>query len=574
MGFWNRNRGGESAAESPVADTGNAWQEMAATVTLEREQAEKAQRSLERQQRKIIGYFVNGSEDRYLVVPDVEVDAGTRLDFIREIGNGKITKRDEEAMLMRLRGPIDRPERGMGAGAIFEKVAQDPWQLQLLSLATGDGLREGDVGTGASAVARLVNYQTPEADFRTPVGFAQKREEMLGYIRPQVDQVTYEKYEESMDALEKNLYGKRFEYYQAFEGLRDEAEELRKSEAPTERLVRRQETYRLGEEQRRELLRRAQVDGDWWYEQGVNYQLTPTILEAEGLGPNYVTNVEGREIALSDIFELPGGRSAVEAYIPTEDGVKVRSYYRSNSQGVWRYLPDYIRDVQGGGSIKWYGKGRGEESLTLPYELQESLATIEASAGRRPSNTLSANPYFLFAGAAKAYNSKEEYQQCLAAGQMRGDYYREVAAVPQNTEFGAIELSKQRPETVVASYGSSPDFEQVEGRYASNSALAGATQTEVFRSKDGKKNWLFCMDSQGRSYVGGIEVNSPITSTGLRQEWMHGGDMVTPLYEYESQTDGYGDPEDAKRNYRGMWKYYLSRVPVIREYVEGRGRGL
>ena len=74
--------------------------------------------------------------------------------------------------------------------------------------------------------------------------------------------------------------------------------------------------------------------------------------------------------------------------------------------------------------------------------------------------------------------------------------------------------------------------------------------------------------------MGGIEVNSPITSTGLRQEWMHGGDMVTPLYEYESQTDGYGDPEDAKRNYRGMWKYYLSRVPVIREYVERRGRGL
>ena len=65
MGFWNRNRGGESTAESPVASTGDAWQEMAATATLEREQAEKAQRSLERQQRKIIGYFVNGSEDRW-----------------------------------------------------------------------------------------------------------------------------------------------------------------------------------------------------------------------------------------------------------------------------------------------------------------------------------------------------------------------------------------------------------------------------------------------------------------------------------------------------------------------------
>jgi len=210
--------------------------------------------------------------------------------------------------------------------------------------------------------------------------------------------------------------------------------------------------------------------------------------------------------------------------------------------------------------------------VTLPYELQEALATIEASAGRRSVNTLGTNPYFLFAGTAKAYNSKDEYQQCLMSGRMRGDYYREVAAVPQNTEFGAIEvgMSKQRPETVAASYESSPDFGRLIGRYMSNSALVGATQTEVFRSRDGQKNWLLCTDSQGRSYVGGIEVNSPITSTGLRREWMHGGDMVTPLYEYPQQTDSYGDARDVKPGYQGMWKNYVSRMPVIREYVGRR----
>lgn len=349
MGFWRRGKGEQVGAAA--SESANAWDEMATTVTLEREQAEKAQRSKERQQRKIIGYFLNGNDDQYLVATDVNLDDMTRTDFVREVGRGKITERDEEAMLLRLRGPIDRPERGMGAGTIFDKVAQDPWQLQLLSLATGGDLNGEDYNVGASAVARLVNYQAPEADYRTPVGFARKREEILDYIKPQVDRVSYEKYEESMDALEKNLYGKRFEYYQAFEGLKEEAEELKKSEAPTERLVRRQETYRLSAEQSHDLLRRARVDGDVWQEGGYNYQLTPTILEAEGLGPNYVTNVEGREVALSDIFELPGGRAAVEAYVPTEEGVKVRSYYRSNSQGVWRYLPDYVRDVQGGGQL-------------------------------------------------------------------------------------------------------------------------------------------------------------------------------------------------------------------------------
>jgi len=351
MKSWRQNRSGESAGAAPEVNAGNAWQEMAATVTLEREQAEQARQSMARQQRKLIWYFASGGDGQCFGAADAAVDADMRLDFVREIGRGKVTKRDEEAMLMDIAGPIDMPRPGMGAGTIFTKVAQDPWQLQLLSLATGRGLREDDYNTGAGAVAQLVNYRTPEVDLRTPVGFAQKREEMLGHIKPQVDQVTYEKYEKSMDALEKNLYGKRFEYYQAFEELRDEAEELRKAEAPTDKLVRRQETYRLSPEQGRELLRQARVDGDVWQERGRNYQLTPTILEADGMEPKYVTNVEGRGIALSDVYELPGGRSAVEAYVPTENGVKVRSYYRSNSQGVWRYLPDYVRDPQGGGRL-------------------------------------------------------------------------------------------------------------------------------------------------------------------------------------------------------------------------------
>lgn len=418
MGIWRRGKG-EQMGVAPVGGQQNAWEEMATTATLERDQAEKAQLGRERQQRKIIGYFLNGNNDQYLVANDVEVDAGTRADFVREVGRGKITREDEAEMLMRLRGPIDRPERGMGAGAIFEKVAQDPWQLQLLELVAGQGLRDENYNNGASAVARIVNYRGPEADYRTPVGFEQKREEILDYIKPQVDRVSYEKYEESMDALEKSLYGKRFEYYQAFEGLRDEAAELRKVEAPTEKLIRRQETYRLGVEQSREMLRQARVDGDLWYQNG----------------------------------------------------------------------------------------------------------------------------------------------------QMRGDYYREVAAMPQNAEFGVVGGPKARPEEVRVSYGSSPDFEQIEGRYGSNSALAGVIQTEVFRSRDGQKNWLFCTDGQGRSYVGGIEVNSPITSTGLRREWIQGGDMVTPLYEYASQANGYGDTEDVNGRYQGMWRYYLSRIPVIREYV-------
>jgi len=488
---------GESVGEVVGASASEAWQQMAAEANAERRAEEKARLTKERQQRKIIGYFLSGNNNGYLVEKDVQVDAGMRTEFLDEMNRGRITRRDEEEMLLKLSWPMDQPQRGMGAGAMFGRIAQDAWQLQLLSLVVGEELRGDEQGraAGASAVVRLVSFQAPGVDYRTPVGFEDKRQEMLTQIRPEVDEVTYKKYEESMDSLEKNLYGKRFEYYQAFEGLRDEAERQRSLEAPTEKLVRRQETRRLSPERSQELMRRAEVDGDAWQQDGYNYYLTPEILAEEGLGPKYVTNVEGREIALSNIYELPKGRVAVEAYIPTEREVKVRSYYRSNSQGMWRYLPDYVPNVQER-SVKWFGKGRGEESLNLPYELQESLATIEANVGRRPYSTLKYNPYFLFAGTAKAYSSKDVYKQRLEMGmeRMRGDYYAEVAMMPQSTEFGMIGLQKRRPEDVTVFEGSRPDFSQVEARYKTATNLAGPVEVEVFRSQDGQKNWLFCTD--------------------------------------------------------------------------------
>jgi len=52
---------------------------------------------------------------------------------------------------------------------------------------------------------------------------------------------------------------------------------------------------------------------------------------------------------------------------------------------------------------------------------------------------------------------------------------------------------------------------------------------------------------------------------------MRGGDVVTPLYEYAKNADGYGDTGDMRMNYQGMWKNYLSKMGVIQEYVRQRG---
>jgi len=299
---------------------------------------------------------------------------------------------------------------------------------------------------------------------------------------------------------------------------------------------------------------------------GRDWRLTTEALRDHDLGPKYRAQIENREVNLSDVYELEDGRVAAVAYLPTDDGVKVRSYYRSNSQGVWRYLPDYVRDEQTGEGLGWYGKSYAEEAVTLPYSLQESLATIMNSQGvKRIERT---NPMFFFAGAALAYDSKDDYRAALESGQLQGDFYQEVSPVSNTQEFGELSPAKQNPEDINMEPGFEPNFGRVLASYKSESSLTGTMGIEVFNSEDGRFNWLMCTDKQNRSWVGGIEASSPITSTGCRQEWVSAGDAATPLYEYKSMESGYGDFTDRRRSYVSMWKNYLSKMPLIRKYQE------
>ncbi len=549
----------ETEGTSALKPEMNPWQEMADEMNAEREVAEKQKASTERQQRKIVACMLTGD---YNVIwdHDVALPMGAEDEVLRRLGAGEITKQDEEEFLLKIGGPIHKEG---GAGRILGKLEQDEWQKQLFGWTTGRTVS----GKGVESVFEEIR----DVDLRTPVGFEERREGVLEWLKPQVSEQQYAHYEKSMDDLEKTLYGKRFEYYQAFEGLREKAvggQDLLAEEQPT---IRKQEVYWNGWERQEELLRSARIDGDVWKQNGRDWTLTTEVLRNNDLGPKYKAQIENQEVDLSDVYELGGGRVAAVAYVPTNDGVKVRSYYRSNSQGVWRYMPDYARSAQTGEGIGWYGKSYSEEATTLPYALQEALATIMESQGvKEVQNT---NPKFIFAGTAKAYDSIGDYQAALGSGQMRGDFYDEVSSTSDTQEFGRISYDKQRPEDINMRFGYEPDFGRVMADYKSESGLVGKMETEVFQSNDGRYNWLMCTDAKNRSWVGGIETSSPITSTGCRKEWVSAGDVVTPLYEYERMSSGYGDYEDVRPpHYVGMWKNYLSRMPLIRKYQEYKYR--
>ncbi|MBQ3318631.1 hypothetical protein IJG76_01285 [Candidatus Saccharibacteria bacterium] len=174
-------------------------------------------------------------------------------------------------------------------------------------------------------------------------------------------------------------------------------------------------------------------------------------------------------------------------------------------------------------------------------------------------------PEFLMCGTACRYESKRDYQLAKQSGTLVGDYYREVRKTPKFA-YNPNRRDKIPPNSLRILDAYSPDFNYKTNEYNYESALVGATDAEVFSSKDGNLQWTLCSDQRGQSWVGNVEVASPITSTGLRRDWCDPGDLATPLYEYRSQSGGYGNESDRKGNYVNMWNNYLSRSPIIRDY--------
>lgn len=81
---------------------------------------------------------------------------------------------------------------------------------------------------------------------------------------------------------------------------------------------------------------------------------------------------------------------------------------------------------------------------------------------------------------------------------------------------------------------------------------------------------MFCRDNYGRAWVGGIEDDSEVQSTGLRKSWIEGGDLATPAFEYPEQAGGYENTDLAVHPYVDMFENYLKKIPVIRQYLESK----
>ncbi len=299
------------------------------------------------------------------------------------------------------------------------------------------------------------------------------------------------------------------------------------------------------------IFERTEVHGDEFNGQ----ELTPEILREVGLLPKYKVKFGDKILLFSSYgYALGEGRIAVVAYVEQEGRMVPRSYYRSNSQGLWRYLPNYS---DRGGRVDWYSKGYGEESITLPAAVQPALAQVT-----RPGSPILGllDPELVFAGTARKLDKSGTYQIEVEPKFIKiGDFFDfdEYKIMPEKIDLSPEKYPDLDPGRSLAQWTQTSD------RY-------GEIKMEAVPSNNNKFTFIFCRDNLNRVWVGSIEDDSQVQSTGLKKNWVNAGSLTTPAYEYASQTGGWGNSRVHSGEYVDMFQRYLSQIPVIRSYCKSR----
>lgn len=475
----------------------------------------------------------------FLKAKDVELTPEEKETFLRRVMNGQIKRADFKVVIDSLPyGDFDE---------VFEKIKDNKYKLRVVAYMTGLGFDNYANVTRESLDKFVKRYPSPFI-------FELAENDFLMAIEESNPEQKYLDYKKETEELVQEIYGEKARILGFYDEFVKEAEDWQV----------RKDAVRLTSE----FLPTAEIVGDKWVQGGQEYTLTTELLKEVGLLPTFYLEMGGAEVAFSPAFKVDV-HEAVIAYVRLNNQIKVRGYYRSNSQAMWRFLADY---VGGDGTIAWYGVGFNEESLTLPMRFQKELNYISS---RGLLEIPGVNTGFFLGGTAKRYNSKEEYKKLVAENKMTSDYYREMEHEPR-LNFGALSAEKHPPFSVDIEDDNGPNFRNQLDHYTMRTEMYGEVTVRQFPSFNDELRYLVCevgkRDAK-KAWIGTIEVNAPMTSVGLTAGWVSSGDICTPLYEYQTMTGGYGtvvvNSVGVARTdgYESMWEKYLSQMPIIKKYL-------
>lgn len=340
-----------------------------------------------------------------------------------------------------------------------------------------------------------------------------------------------------------------------------------------------------------------------------------------GLEPKHKIKLNGVDIYISEPYELTQSKNpndknkymAVVGYVKKDGKWVARTYYRSKSQAVWRYLSHHAHKA-------WFGKGYEEDSVGLPFPMQSVLDYLTLDQANIKKNVPDSE--VIFYGTAKVgfekLGTKNQQIQTLTLkikqtqddqtisdqektqqiNQLKSHMEGIIKQIHQQAkQQGAqtmlltvndvpVQLDanvhpvtpalKVAPEQLTFTEFSQdkPNFSTKLASWTKETALYGKVQIDIFPSNGGNKQYMFYnftdpQDGIKKAGIAGIDLyNSEISPLGIRKEWVQAGDLLTPVYEYSSQAGGFaGNQIDRDPAYVDMWENYLSKVPVLQEYL-------
>lgn len=219
MGFFNRKVVTPEKNASAQGNGNAAWDGLK-NVPMAGEKAPLTPEESHR--RKIINFMETGK------FHDGDLDRAMENSFYEKMGNRLYVVGEEsffaleEDFLKKIKGTY---ESEAGLGGVAKQIDRDSMQQDLLNQVCRNlGINEESLANGGED--RLVEMLSAKTDIglslETPVGFEQSKRELLQDIKQSGDSELYQQAVTAMEELEKNIYGKKYEYFQALEKIRKE----------------------------------------------------------------------------------------------------------------------------------------------------------------------------------------------------------------------------------------------------------------------------------------------------------------------------------------------------------------
>lgn len=318
-------------------------------------------------------------------------------------------------------------------------------------------------------------------------------------------------------------------------------------------------------------------------------------------------------------------RVCITAFVgENEHATKMRSFYLSQSLGLWRVLPFYFFDPQTG-EENHYGKGYfNDDVITIP-ELQRSFAEITSRHNQMPS--IKNGQRLFFAGSfgfpeGNVIYSQLDLNQNLPSDQRyleQVDFVQEVQPFIKRLKgnfyprrMGLIRIPPEELLFDADGLSQKPDFSKKIAEWQQFSPMYGMINTTVFHSVDGDYGYLFNKIYTNQAWIAAVfENNQPVTTLGVPRISVGAGNLATGKYEHtnfydkDDALDGFGTPvkihpriarviqllegngttgkliaklkdqgllDEALRDwgYADMGPKYLSQVPLIQEFQNSK----